>query len=297
LEVLKVDVFTDQLYTGNQAGVVLDADTVDESLMQRFASEIGSPVTAFIMKSRRADLRVKYFSPSSEEPLSCHASLGAVWALVEQNELGGIPATKHRLESPVGVLPFTVEEQGGGPRRVWMTLKRPLFAKEGDVKQIASALGVGADTLFHEQFPISRVSAGVPYLVVPIRSIELMAKLEPRKHEIVDLSRELEVAGIQAFTWGVLEEGSTVHARCFVARADAMENPGSGTAAGALGSYLVEGDFITKDKFGSIVIEQGHLVGRPSKIHVRAERRSGTIHRLEVGGCARISMRGRMMVE
>ncbi|HJX04264.1 MAG TPA: PhzF family phenazine biosynthesis protein, partial [Thermoplasmata archaeon] len=246
------------------------------------------------LKSKRADIRMRFFSQGSEEPLSGHAAIGAIWCLSERGELGGVPASKHRLESPTGILPFTVEEQMDGSKRIWLTQKRPMFAREGEVKEVASALGTGVDSLFHEQFPMMRVSTGIPYLIVPVRSIEQLGRLEPRKDELAAMIRELDVAGVDAFSWGVLEEGSTVHSRCFVPRVAGGENPGSGTAAGALGSYLVENEFIPREKAGDIVIEQGHWLGRPSKVFVRTERRSGSIIKIEVGGHAKVSMAGKL---
>lgn len=296
MDVCKVDVFTEELYTGNPAGVVFDADALDETIMQRIAYEVGSPATAFLLRSRRADVRMRFYTQHSEEPLSGHAAIGAIWCISERQELGGVPGSKHRLESSAGILPFVVEEQVGGSKRVWLTQKRPMFAKEGDVKEVASALGTGADSIFHDQFPMMRVSTGIPYLVVPLRTIESLGRLEPRKDELSELVKGLDVAGVAAFSWGVLEEGSTVHSRCFVPRIAGGENPGSGTAAGALGSYLVENEFISKDKTDRIVIEQGHWLGRPSKVHVRAERRGGSITKIEVGGSAKVSMTGKLRV-
>ena len=62
LDLLRVDVFTEELYSGNPANVVLEADSIDEVQMQRIATEVGSPPTAFVLRSRRADVRLRYFS-------------------------------------------------------------------------------------------------------------------------------------------------------------------------------------------------------------------------------------------
>lgn len=294
LDLLRVDVFTDELFMGNPANVILDADQVDEIQMQRIASEAGSAATAFVLKSKKADVRLRYFTPYGEDALSGHATIGALWCLSEQRAFGGARLGRHRLETPVGVLPFSVEGNTEGPTMVWMTQRRPMFAGEGDVKDVASALGIGVDSLFHDEFPISRASTGLPCLLVPVRSLDVIGRLEPKREELLALSKELDVAGVVVYTWGVFNEGSTVHARSFFPGPGALEDPASGLGAGALGAYLVENEFITKDRFERIVVEQGDWVGRPGRIHVRVEKRGPTIRKVEVGGAARVSFRAKL---
>ena len=117
-----------------------------------------------------------------------------------------------------------------------------------------------------------------------------------RMDELSALTKELDVAGVYAFSWGVLDQESTVHARFFVPQPGMQEDPASGLPAGALGAYLVENEFIQREKYGSIVVEQGHWMGRPSKMYVRVDRRGSTIQKVEVGGSAVISFRGRLVV-
>lgn len=296
LDLLRVDVFTEELYSGNPANVVPSADSLDEVQMGRIASEAGSPSTAFVMRSRRADLRLRYFSGLEEDPLCGHATIGAVWCLADARAFGTTMGGKQRLETAVGILPFYVEGGPDGPRRVWMGQTRPMFAREGDVKEVASALGTGVDSLFDDKFPLARVSTGLPTLLVSVRSIDVMGKLTPRREEVIALCKELDVAAIEAYTWNVFDQGSTVHARCFLPRKGDIEDPASGMPAGALGAYLAENEFIPKDRFENIVIEQGHWLGRPSRVLVKVEKRAGAIRKVEVGGSARISFRARMAV-
>ncbi len=296
LDYLKVDVFTEEPYAGNPAGVVLESDVLDEVQMQRIAYEMGSPVTSFVLRSRKAEVRLRFFSPVAEEPLSGHGTIGALWCLAERRAFGSSPGGKRRVESQVGILPFSVEESSEGLQRIWMSQKRPMFAREGDEKDVASALGVGVDALFHDEFPLSRASTGIPFLLVPVKSIDIMRSLEPKLGEISALSKEFDIAGIEVYSWSVLDPNSTVHARCFLPSSAVPEDAASGMAAGALGAYLVDNDFIPRERFEEIVVEQGHWIGRPSKIAVKIEKKGSTIRRVEVGGSARISTRGKLIV-
>ncbi len=294
LELVRVDVFTEELYMGNPVNVVPSADSVDEVQMQRIASELGSPPTVFVLRSKKADMRLRFFTPFGEEPLIGHATIGAVWCLAERRAFGSSPSGKHRSETQVGVLPVSVEGSVEGPARVWMTQKRPMFAREGDVKEVASAIGVGVDALFYDRFPMTRASTGMPCLLVPVRSVDVIGQLMPRRDEIDALCKELDVAGLLAYSWSVLSEGSTVHARFFMPSPGPLEDPASGMPAGALGAFLVEHEFIPREKFEDMIVEQGHWLGRPSRIHVRVDKRGGAIRRVEVGGSARTSFVARI---
>lgn len=296
LEVSRLDVFTQDLLSGNPAWVVYDADDLEESIMQRLAFELGPPSTAFVMKSKRADARMRFFNTQCEDPISGHAAIGALWALAEKGHFGGAFGGKQRLETPIGILPFSVEVSEDGDRRVWMSQKKPLFAKVDELKEAASALGIGADAIFHEAFPLSRSSTGLPCLLVPIRSMDAMMRIAVRDKDLSELATELDVAAVVAYSWSVVDPSSTVHVRCFVPHPWVQEDVASGMPAGALAAYLVENEFIPKGKSGDIVVEQGHSLGRPSRILVRVERHGSTIRRIEVGGSVRASMRGKIMV-
>ncbi len=294
LDLVRVDVFTSELFMGNPANVILDADSVDEIQMQRIASEVGSAATAFVLKSKKADVRLRYFTPYGEDALSGHATIGALWCLSEGRAFGAAQSGRHRLETSVGVLPFTVDGGAEGPTRIWMTQRRPMFAAEGDVKEVASALGLGVDSLFTDEFPISRASTGLPCLLVPVRSLDIIGRVEPKRDELHALSKELDVAGVVVYTWGVFSEESTVHARCYIPSPGTLEDPASGLGAGALGAYLAENEFISKDRYERMVIEQGDWIGRPARIHVRVEKQGSTIRKVEVGGSARVSFRAKL---
>ena len=296
LDVLKVDVFTDETLAGNPAGVVLGADELDEVQMQRIAYELGLRSTVFVLRAKKADVRLRYFTPLSEEPICGHSTIGALCALADQEAFGSSPGGRRRLETMVGTLPFHVERCQDGRSRIWMTQKRPMFAPVEDVKEVASALAVGADKLFHEEFPLCRASTGIPCLLAPVRSLDTVKRLEPKRDEVIALAEEHEVNAIYTYTWNVVDRESTIHARCFAITPDYHEDPASAMPAGALCAYLADRDFIPRERLDDIVVEQGTWLGRHSKMLVRIDKRGSAITKVEVGGCAVVSMRGRLQV-
>ena len=60
---------------------------------------------------------------------------------------------------------------------------------------------------------------------------------------------------------------SDVHARMFAPWLGVIEDPATGSAAGPLGAYLVAHGLASERR--PVVVEQGHTMGRPSRIEVR----------------------------
>jgi PhzF family phenazine biosynthesis protein len=78
----QVDVFTTTPYRGNPVAVVLDADGVADSDMQRFARWTNLSETTFVLPptADAAHYRVRIFTPSCELPFAGHPTLGTCHA-------------------------------------------------------------------------------------------------------------------------------------------------------------------------------------------------------------------------
>src|SRR3954471_12422334 len=90
IRIFQVDAFTTDRFTGNPAGVVLDADSLSDSEMLAIARELNNADTAFVLKPDGADhdLRVRFFTPRTEAPFVGHATVATHFVLSR----GGVPA-------------------------------------------------------------------------------------------------------------------------------------------------------------------------------------------------------------
>ncbi|MHB8577779.1 MAG: PhzF family phenazine biosynthesis protein, partial [Dehalococcoidia bacterium] len=70
-----VDAFTDRPLAGNGAGVVTNAEGLDDATMQAIAREVNLSETAFVTASDKADFRVRFFTPTTEIPLAGHPTI------------------------------------------------------------------------------------------------------------------------------------------------------------------------------------------------------------------------------
>lgn len=82
-----IDVFADAPLTGNPLAVVQDADDLTDDAMRRIAGEFNQAETTFILRSARADWKLRSFTASGAEVFGAgHNALGA-WLWLENMEI------------------------------------------------------------------------------------------------------------------------------------------------------------------------------------------------------------------
>lgn len=82
------DAFSNVPYKGNPAGVVVEADSFSDKEMQSIAYSVGFNETVFVMKSNKADLGLRYFTPGHEINLCGHATIASLFCLKTRGFLG-----------------------------------------------------------------------------------------------------------------------------------------------------------------------------------------------------------------
>ena len=80
IKLFQVDTFTDSIFGGNPAGVILSDVWLTENQMQLIANENNLAETAFIIPQKE-DYRIRWFTPEIEVQLCGHATLAAGFVL------------------------------------------------------------------------------------------------------------------------------------------------------------------------------------------------------------------------
>ena len=83
LPIFQVDAFTDRLFSGNPAAVILMSDVLSEELMQSIALENNLSETAFIDLSKQP-YDIRWFTPTTEVDLCGHATLASAKVLFDE---------------------------------------------------------------------------------------------------------------------------------------------------------------------------------------------------------------------
>jgi PhzF family phenazine biosynthesis protein len=107
LKLFQIDAFTNKVFHGNPAGVIILDNWIDEKTMQQIAMENNLSETAFIVKDD-VKYNIRWFSPLSEIDFCGHATLASAYVLFEEYKIDSI----HFWAKAVGDLYVSKEEDG-----------------------------------------------------------------------------------------------------------------------------------------------------------------------------------------
>ncbi|MGD6844022.1 PhzF family phenazine biosynthesis protein [Bacillus infantis] len=262
---------------GNPAGVVLDADGLSTGDMQKVASMAGFPETAFISRSIAGDVSLRYFTPENEVDLCGHATVASFHLLVRE---GRILPGKHTFECHAGLLKARTSETG----EIFLEQPLPEMGETLPAEEAAASLGISLDDL-DESLPVQIVCAGLPDIIVPIRSRDVLECIQPDSRRVAEISRKYHAIGYHLFA--VNEKGGPAAVcRNLAPAAGIPEESATGTASGALCAYLYHHQRIAA---GPHFFHQGESMGLPSIIKANLSAAdSGEIERMEIGGAAKL---------
>lgn len=254
-----VKAFTKDLRQGNPAGVVLNAQHISDDKMQKIAHELNYSESAFVLPSKKADYKVRFFTPETEVDYCGHATIATYYKLFQLKE--NQDKSSLTQETKAGV--FTVQKTEDG--MIKMIQKQPNFLEtENDKDLLATILGTAPD-MMHSNLPAQVVATNVPKLIVPIVTVEALRSLKPNYSKVSEYTQTHEAKGIYCFTISEFT-GHNLVARHFNPAIGIDEDPATGTAAGPLACYVDKHFY--KRALKQIIINQGMWMGKSSDIYV-----------------------------
>ena len=258
-----VDVFAAAPLQGNMLPVIHDADAISTETMRHVASRFRLSETSFLQSAPEPHqtYRHRIFTVEQELPFAGHPSIGSAAAWAKRRGLS---------EAEVVQLTASGEQRlhvklDGSTAVIDLWQNPAEFGGEGSFETALRALGLPMDAR-HPSLPPQIVSTGLPTLLVPLASADLLRQItidwnaldEARAVPGGDLPLGVYVAGPAAADhW---------RARLFARDIPGGEDAATGSAAGPLGAYLKHYTGQT-----SIVIDQGIEMGSPSRILVRTD--------------------------
>lgn len=279
-----VDVFAEAPLSGNQLAVFVVPPDFPVEAMQRMAREINISETTFI--TSRPDRvhpedgwAVRIFTPEEELPFAGHPTLGSAWII--RKEILREPAAQIMIKLACGQIPVTFQKSAEGDEILWMHQLPPRFGKTLEAGLACFALGIKTSEL-DTGFPIQEVTTGLPFVIIPLKSLSVLSRLKVQENALNRLLMGLEARAILAFCPETRCSLNQLSVRVFTAYACAPEDPATGSANGCLAGYLLEHRYFRQDQL-KVRIEQGHELNRPSLLYLEAEKNGPDFH-IRVGG-------------
>lgn len=281
-----VDVFTDQPFGGNQLAVFPNGDEVPEEWMQKIARELNLSETTFVTTPQEpgADFRVRIFTPTRELPMAGHPSVGTAYVLARLGRIATANPARVLFQEGVGPIPMEICFRNGEPDTIFMDQLRPQFGPAfEDRRAIAEMLSLDLEDIL-PGLPLEAVSCGLPFLLVPLRRLEAVQKINLKNDRLEALLGEFAAPNVLAFSLETEHPSSTVHCRVFAPLYGVQEDPATGSANGPLGAYLVHHGLVEGEGAVQIRSEQGLEMGRPSFLDIEIYTAGEKIDRVRIGG-------------
>lgn len=280
-----VDVFARAPLQGNMLAIFTNANGLSSERMQALARETNLAETTFILPRDPAieavhGVKVRIFTVQEELQFAGHPTLGtASWLHMNHPILRG--QERVTLDLPVG--PISVRFQKTAVRTgdpvpsnpagivgTFGTMQQnpPVFGDIHSPAAVAAALNLSIDDL-DLTLPIQTVSTGMAFCIVPLRSLEVSARLNIPQHSAqayLDNSDAKFFYCIAPLAPGTGHfPDSHWHNRMQFYNG---EDPGTGSASGCAIAYLVHHNRVASGD--RILFEQGIEIRRPSRIYVEA---------------------------
>jgi trans-2,3-dihydro-3-hydroxyanthranilate isomerase len=255
-----VNVFAENIFSGNPLAVFTDATGLDEQTMQLLAAQLNLSETTFVFPSSIASAKVRIFTPVNEMPFAGHPSLGTAAVIHGQRDAVS-------LELKAGVIPVRFAGDVAT-----LTANAATYRAGPALSDLAPALGLPLSALKGEALC---VDSGVEQLIIPLASAAYVMACQPAPQlfrDVVLQGRNRD--GTLVWAW---QDGEVIARYFWSQHGQIVEDNGTGSACANLGAYLLQQG--VELPFAATMI-QGHKAGRLA--HLRL---SITVDgRVEVGG-------------
>jgi PhzF family phenazine biosynthesis protein len=283
--IFQVDAFTQTLFAGNPAGVVLGAEVLTDTEMQALARELNNTDTAFVLPGDGSDhdLRLRFFNPHNETGFVGHATVAAHIARLAagQGTVGMV-----RQKSTTGL--YEVEVTGGETPSVSVAYSAPqLLAPLGEKERsmLLDAMGLSSVAL-DAKCPLAIARRTTTRLMIGLREPEALAALSPDPEALKRLSAHLGADAYFAFVRDAHGPATTA-SLLFCPHFGLPEDPVSGNAHGLLGAYLLHHGLLERNgdkvEFSGA---QGQFQNRPGRVDVELEFEDGRLAGVWIVGSA-----------
>ena len=254
-----LDVFTDQIFGGNQLAVFTQAEGLSDEQMQKIANEMNLMETTFVLEGETEKTpRVRIFTTADEMPFAGHPTIGSAICLAINQHCEG-QVTDWELQENVGPVPVTVDGTCDVFSAELTTAVLPeLSASALNREQMATLLSLPVQALISAP---KKGNCGAPFTL-----IELKDKTAVDNVQIQSADKSLLFADDDwpAFYF-FCRDGHKLYARMICQEVNLVEDPATGSAAAALSGYLAHSMQLDSG-IHHFVIDQGVSMGRPATI-------------------------------
>lgn len=254
--------------------------------MQRIARELNLSETVFVRPPTAAGAthRMRIFTPGMELPFAGHPTIGTA-ALLASLQTGGSPTADFVFEQGAGLVPTTVQRSGAGLWEARLTAPRlPAHGPAAPARQgLARLIGLPLEELLDGEAGAQAISAGVPFLLIPLRSVDALERARLDTAHWKALLAEFWAPHVYCFALDQAAGMQAIRARMFAPAMGIEEDPETGAGAVALAGYL-HAVHPARESPVTWTVTQGLQIGRPSLLLLELTHAGGALNAVRLGG-------------
>ena len=287
ITIYQVDSFTEHIFTGNPAGVVISADGLSEQEMQHIARELNNSETAFVLSPSddTHDVWVRYFSPTKEVPICGHATIATHYV---RASIGDCGVGTFLQKAQIGILPMEIVKDSKGYEVIMtqgsITFDEPFI---GDMRDnIVHALGITKSDI-DLRCPIQIASTGHTKVMIGVNDLSILDTLNPNHYRLSEISAEIGCNGYFVFAFDRSDSPYLTCGRMFAPAIGINEDPVTGNANGPLGAYLIKHQLVEhNNRHFEFIARQGVHMGRAGQMRVIVTIDNQEPTQVQIAGCA-----------
>lgn len=272
VHVHQVDAFTSERFGGNPAGVVLDADELDEATMRKITRELNLSETAFVLPSKKGTFQLRYFTPTGHEINFCgHSTVGALFTIANEGRFAG--KREFDVETLSGMLKMEAKIDEEGEIRVAYETPEIKLKKSGiSHAQVAKAAGFDLQGI-DQSIPVMYEETNKDLFIV-VNSLEDLKRAECDPKSFAQFSKQHDIVALCVISREAFDRKNQFHMRCFAPFVGVPEDPFTGSVLGGLTAYVDTFGLLPKDAH-RFSVEQGYFIERPGVVQVEFSKKRG----------------------
>ncbi len=279
VEIHQVDAFTDKKFGGNPAGVVLDAEGLDETEMRKITRELNLSETSFVLPSKKGDFQLRYFTPTGHEILFCgHSTVGALYMIAQEKRFGIQGAGNYSFNVETGCGMLKMEAAIDDQEHIRVAYEAPeirLRPAKMTHEEVAKAAGIPVD-LLDPSLPVMYEETNKD-LFISVRSLKDLKEVECDPKSFAQFSKRHDIVALCVVAPEAFDTKNQLHMRCFAPLVGVSEDPFTGSVLGGLTAYADSNGLLPKGA-QSFRVEQGHFIERPGVVKVEFSKKKGAYH-------------------
>jgi PhzF family phenazine biosynthesis protein len=193
LKIYQIDAFTNKVFQGNYAGVIILEEWLSKELMQQIATENNLSETAFAFKNAQNIYEIRWFSPMTEIDFCGHATLATAFVIFKENA-----SLEKVIFTAKAVGDLSVEKLDSGYIQMTFPNREPKVI-DSIPKELLSGLSMTPNEVLLNQQAYFAVFSNEEDIYSIDVNLEELKKLAP--YDVVITSKSKEYDFISRYFW------------------------------------------------------------------------------------------------